>query len=230
LGREGLEEKLTQNLIEEGFGHVGRDTLLIADISDVSKKYAKKMEHLANIRDGSEDKIRKGYWTMKVIGAEVEKGKIIPLYEWRQGAILAECPWLHQRERVPPQAGKAVERLRKSSGDRGVWVMDRGGDRGELLIPLLDHASGVVHHPAEGRPQRYISQSPGHRLTALVFNQDALCRDDPQRRKRGREPSDHRVWLSESQIPRQEATTVFSGRQGVRRHPARGGTDAVDQS
>jgi len=182
------------------------------------------MERSADVRDGSEDKIRKGYWTMKVIGAEVEKGKIIPLYEhlYSQNAP----GFISENEEIL----KAVECVANKTGDKGIGVMDRGGDRGELMIPLLDHATTVVHHPAEGRPQRYISQSPRHRLTALVFHQDALCRDDPQRRKRGREPSDHRVWLSESQIPRQEATTVFSGRQGLRRHPGRGGTDAVDQS
>jgi hypothetical protein len=119
LGREGLEEKLTENLIEDACGHVKKDTLLIADISDVSKKYARKMEHLANVRDGSEDKITKGYWTMKVIGAEMEKGKIIPLYEWRQGAILPECPGLHQRERGDSQGSEVSPGKDGGSGHLG---------------------------------------------------------------------------------------------------------------
>jgi len=132
LGRKGLEEKLRENLIEEGSGHVDRDTLLIADISDVSKKYAKKMEHLANIRDASEEKITKGYWTMKVIGAEVEKGKIIPLYEHLYSQDAPD--FVSENEEIL----KGVECLRKKTEGRGIWVMDRGGDRGELMIPLLD--------------------------------------------------------------------------------------------
>jgi DNA polymerase III alpha subunit len=81
LGREGLGEKVTENLISEGAAHVGQDTVLIADVSDISKKYAKKMEHLAEVRDGSEGTIGKGYQTVQVAGAEVERGKISPLYE-----------------------------------------------------------------------------------------------------------------------------------------------------
>jgi hypothetical protein len=132
LGREGLEEKLTENVIEDGSRHVKRDTLLIADISDVSKKYAKKMEHLADIRDGSEDKITKGYWTMKVIGAEVEKGKIVPLYEHLYSQDAPD--FVSENEEIL----KGVECVREKTDDRGIWVMDRGGDRGELMIPLLD--------------------------------------------------------------------------------------------
>jgi hypothetical protein len=119
LGREGLEEKLAENLIEDGCGHVERDTLLIADISDVTKKYAKKMEHLANVRDGSEDKISKGYWTMKVIGAEMEKGNIIPLYEWRQGAIFPGRPRLRQRERGDSKGGGVCARKGRTIGASG---------------------------------------------------------------------------------------------------------------
>jgi len=39
------------------------------------------MEHLAEVRDGSENKISRGYWTVRVIGAEIEKLEITPLYE-----------------------------------------------------------------------------------------------------------------------------------------------------
>ncbi len=134
LGRTGLEEKLAENLIEDGSRHVKRDTLLIADISDVTKKYAKKMEHLADIRDGSENKITKGYWTTKVIGAEAEKGKIVPLYEWRQGAIFPECPGLHQRERGDPQ--------------------------GSGVSPEKDGRSGHLDDGPRGRPRRADDSPP----------------------------------------------------------------------
>lgn len=36
LGREGLEEMLRDRMIEEGAAHIGRDTLLIIDSSDIS--------------------------------------------------------------------------------------------------------------------------------------------------------------------------------------------------
>jgi hypothetical protein len=138
LGREGLEEKLAENLIEDGCGHVKKDTLLIADISDVTKKYAKKMEHLAEVRDGSEDKITKGYWTMKVIGAEMEKGNIIPLYEHLYSH---DAPGFVSENK---EILKAVECVRERTKDRGIWMMERGGDRGELIIPFLDHQIAFI--------------------------------------------------------------------------------------
>jgi hypothetical protein len=138
LGRKGLEEKLTDNLIEEGSGHVARDILVIADISDVSKKYAKKMERLARVRDGSEKEIRNGYWTMEVIGAQLEKGKIIPLYEHLYSH---NAPgFISENEEIL----RAVDCVREKTEGRGIWMMDRGGDRGELMIPFLDRRLGFI--------------------------------------------------------------------------------------
>jgi len=76
LGRCGLEERVTENLIEEGAAHIRRDTLLLIDPSDISKKYAKKMEYLAHVRDGSEKKLSRGYWTVRVVGADNETGRV----------------------------------------------------------------------------------------------------------------------------------------------------------
>jgi hypothetical protein len=81
LGREVLEKRLTRNPVKEGAFHIGGDTLLLIDTSDVTKKYAKKMEYLARVRDGSEKKLSNGYWTVRVVGAELERVKLIPLYE-----------------------------------------------------------------------------------------------------------------------------------------------------
>ena len=60
---------------------VHRDTLLSLDISDIAKPYAKKMEHLATVRDGSSDELAEGYWTCTAIGCEEGKQRIAPLYQ-----------------------------------------------------------------------------------------------------------------------------------------------------
>ena len=67
------------NPIPSAGGH--EDTLLILDPSDLSKKYAEKMEHLALIRDGSEKKLAKGYWLLNVVGAQADEEEITPLYQ-----------------------------------------------------------------------------------------------------------------------------------------------------
>ena len=53
LQRPELEDVVAGNVLDMGAGHIGEDTLLVIDPSDVSKKYAKKMEYLATVRDGS---------------------------------------------------------------------------------------------------------------------------------------------------------------------------------
>ena len=54
LGMYELEKTLLQNLLSLAKKHVGKDTLLVLDPSDLSKKYAEKMEHLCRVRDGKE--------------------------------------------------------------------------------------------------------------------------------------------------------------------------------
>ena len=54
LGREDLESRVLNAICRMGASRVEKKTLLIIDISDIRKKYARKMEHLACIRDGSE--------------------------------------------------------------------------------------------------------------------------------------------------------------------------------
>jgi len=138
LGRKGLAERITNHVIEQGAYHVKRDTLLIIDTSDVTKKYAKKMEYLAEVRDGSEKTLSRGYWTVRVIGAELDEVKIVPLYEhlYSQNAPDFDS----ENEEIL----KGVDSVRGEVDHRGIWVMDRGGDRGKLLVPFLDRGMGFV--------------------------------------------------------------------------------------
>jgi hypothetical protein len=45
MKREGLGEQVRENLLGEGAKRIAEKTLLIVDISDISKKYAQKMEY-----------------------------------------------------------------------------------------------------------------------------------------------------------------------------------------
>ena len=58
------------SLLTMGASRMGHDSLLILDPSDLCKKYAKKMEYMAQVHDGSEKMIGSGYWMCEVVGAE----------------------------------------------------------------------------------------------------------------------------------------------------------------
>jgi hypothetical protein len=110
---------------------VGKDTLLILDPSDIRKKYAKKMQYLATVHDGSEHELGNGYWTCNVVGAEVGDSKIVPLVNRLYSADAPEfVSENHELLSVMDMVAGAVKK-------RGIWVIDRGGDRKNLMHPML---------------------------------------------------------------------------------------------
>lgn len=132
LQRKALEETVRHNVLEMAASHIGADTLLVLDPSDISKKYAKKMEFLGTVHDGSAHDLAQGYWTLHVIGTEVGSKRIIPLY---QRLYSANAPGFESENE---EILRAVDTVRMHVGGRGIWVVDRGGDRINLFGPLLE--------------------------------------------------------------------------------------------
>jgi hypothetical protein len=135
LQREGLGDIVQDNVLALAAPQVEQDTLLILDPSDIAKKYARKMEYLARVRDGSAHDFASGYWTLHVIGTQVGSSRMVPLY---QRLWSSEAPdFVSENDEIM----RAVDRVRAHVGDRGVWVIDRGGDRINLFAPLLDRGA-----------------------------------------------------------------------------------------
>lgn len=154
LQRPELEDVLQDNVLRLAARHVGEDTLLILDPSDVAKKYAKKMEYLATVRDGSAHDFSLGYWTVHVIGTRLDSSQMVPLY---QRLWSAQAPdFVSENEEIL----RAVDAVMGHVGRRGLWVIDRGGDRINLFGPLLE------------RKARFLVRLVGTRN--LVFNGKAL--------------------------------------------------------
>jgi len=131
LGRWGLWIKITESLCRMASVRVKKDTLLVLDISDIAKKYARKMEYLAMVRDGSEGRLANGYWTCSVIGAEVGERALTPLYS----RLYSQAGPDFQSENV--EVRKAISSVSKHTEKRGIWVLDRGGDRRKIIHHLL---------------------------------------------------------------------------------------------
>ena len=74
-----LEAELTTKLVEMASLRVQQDTVLALDLSDIRKEYARKMEHLAPVWDGSRGETHPGYWLLDVTGAEVHGSEIVPV-------------------------------------------------------------------------------------------------------------------------------------------------------
>jgi hypothetical protein len=132
LQRSELEGVVQENVTKMASAHIGRDTLLIIDPSDSTKMYAKKMGVSLDRPDGSKHELGNGYWTLHIVGTELESNKIVPLY---QRLWSCEAPgFVSENEEIL----RGVDTVMKHVGNNGIYVYDRGGDRINLFGPLLD--------------------------------------------------------------------------------------------
>jgi hypothetical protein len=132
LGRSDLGAHLLENLLMKASGRIRPDTLLVLDLSDIAKRYARSMEYLTRVRDGSTGEITSGYWTVKVIGAELDEVRVTPLYDHLYSHIAPD--FVSENTEIL----RAVGMVSGHTDGRGIWVVDRGGDRRKLYEPLLD--------------------------------------------------------------------------------------------
>lgn len=113
---------------------VKKDDIIAFDPGDVTKKYAKKMDYLYPVHDGSSGKIALGWEDFSVEAIHWEDGKKvhIPLFE---RLINASCPeYVSQNHQII----EAIKRVHQQLGDNcGVWTFDRGHDRGIIFKFLL---------------------------------------------------------------------------------------------
>lgn len=139
-----IETELTSKLVAMASTRICEDTVLALDLSDIRKEYARKMEHLATVWDGSTGETHPGYWLVDVTAAEVNGSDIVPVC---QKLFSAEA-----KEYVSENAEilSVVDAANRHLNGRGIWTMDRGCDRKKLLEPLLDkHLRFVIRSTGE---------------------------------------------------------------------------------
>ncbi len=158
LDRRGLAQGIAKAVLKEGAVKVKEDTLLILDPTDITKKYATKMEYLAQVRDGSDKVLGRGYWVNTVVGAEVGSSEITPLVHQLYSQNAKEFVSENQ------EMIEAVRTLSEATDGRGIFVFDRGGDRSgakscwEIISGVL---SGVSEETATCSPVvRSVKHSP----------------------------------------------------------------------
>jgi hypothetical protein len=145
LKAEELESELMPQLVKMGRQRIETNTVLALDLSDIRKEYAQKMEHLAVVRDGSTGELHPGYWLCDVTAAEVHSSEIVPLYQ-KLYSVKAEDFTSENAEILA-----AIDLVRAHTQGRGIWAIDRGGDRKKLLEGLLE------------REERFVIRSTGKR-------------------------------------------------------------------
>lgn len=124
-------EGINQQICRLGSSRVLEDMVIAIDLGDIRKKYADKMEYLCGIHDGSENEVGKGYWPCKAVAADIEHKSVIPLYleAYSQEALGFKSE--------NDQLFKVIDTVSTYIGTKGIWAIDRGGDRGKLFNKFL---------------------------------------------------------------------------------------------
>ena len=96
------------------------------------------MEYMSKVRDGSNKVIGEGYWTIQVVGVECGGREITPLYHelYSQSAL----EFISENQEI----FKSLERVGAKIKGRGIWMIDRGGDRKNIFNFLLDNEKKFI--------------------------------------------------------------------------------------
>jgi len=140
LDDRDLTERINNRICRLADRNVLDDMVIAIDPGDIRKRYASKMECLAKIHDGSAHEIGEGYWLAKAVAADIEHKKVIPLY------LEAYSQESKDFKSENDQLFKVIETVGAHIGNKGIYAIDRGGDRGKLYDKLLE----------EGKEKRFV--------------------------------------------------------------------------
>jgi len=132
LSYEDLTSTINNNILRLADDKID-DTMVIAvDPGDMMKPYAKAMENLCNIYDGSEHKQARGYHLCQVTAANLAHDRIVPLY---CEAYSTEAADYHgSTEKLI----EIIKKVKEFTGTKGTWAIDRQGDNNDLIRCFTD--------------------------------------------------------------------------------------------
>lgn len=194
---------LTEDLLSRSAALVNDDTLIVADLTDLSKQWAKKMEGLGRVHDGSDPdgRIKPGYMVVEAY-VRVGKWQLFPLglelLKTYSGAPTSENAEILQYVRA---IHDAVSR-------KGTWIWDRGADRDELMLPWLRQEVAFV---IRQRGDRHICCADGRRLEMKQLAEEHKPKTRAGRWPRNGHTRTVEVWLPEA--PEQRLLLVLHWRR-----------------
>ena len=166
LAFKDLWKHIHEAVMEHAKKFVRKSTLIIIDPSDVQKPYAKKMQYLAKVWDGSKSRVgdNLGYWGCMAVACEPGKRRgVVPL----QFRLWSTEDPEYKGENAEIEA--IIDSIRAEVGNRGIYVYDRGGDRNEIFRYFIEHGLAFIVRMMK---KRYLVHN-GERMNILVLA--AMC-------------------------------------------------------
>jgi hypothetical protein len=131
LAEPQLGEQVQEQVVGQAAQRIGSETLIVIDPTDLRKEYAQAMPYLAQVRDGSTGEMVQGYWSGVALACEPSSRRVLPLL---QRLWSAEAPDFVSEN---AQLLAMIDTIAGATEGRGIYVLDRGGDRSRLYLPLL---------------------------------------------------------------------------------------------
>jgi hypothetical protein len=160
---------LPAELLRRSAAMVTDESLIPADTTDLAKYYARHLEGLGRVHDGSdpEGRTAPGYC---IFQAFVRVGT------WQLFPLVVEPLKVYAGAATGENAEILghVLRVHEATGKKGTWVLDRGFDRRELFEPLVRHEVAFV---VRQRGDRTIRTTDGRDVSvdAVVAQQTCPC-------------------------------------------------------
>ena len=138
LSDEDLTSTINNNILRLADDKID-DTMVIAiDPGDMMKPYAKVMENLCNIYDGSDHKQAKGYHLCQVTAANLAHDRIVPLYCEAYSSESMDYPGSTEK------LIEIIKKVKEFTGTTGTWAIDRQGDNNNLIRCFTDESLQFV--------------------------------------------------------------------------------------
>ena len=112
--------------------------VIAIDPGDIMKPYAKEMEKLCNVYDGSQGAPARGYHLCQVTGANLAHDKIVPL--------CCEA-YSSDDEHYRGNSEKSMEivcKVKQYTGNKGTWAIDREGDDIDIIRGFTEEGLDFV--------------------------------------------------------------------------------------
>jgi len=163
-----LEDFHEDNTLMSNYGrlltpHVNKDdNLIIVDNSEIIKPYSKKLEGLGKVRDGSTNRIEKGYWTTNMIAMTKTFKHPLPLYSHLYSS--SEEGFISANE----ETYKGLRHIRHVLAEKkATFVMDREYDNVAIMKKILEQGDYFIIRLKKNRHLHYQNKKLSVRDLAL---------------------------------------------------------------
>jgi len=178
LGSEHWDmSPLADKMLADAARLVGDDTLIPADLTDLAKPYARKLEGLGHVHDGSDpdERLAAGYAVFEAY-ARLGRWQLFPLL-LEPLKTYAGAPTSENEEIL-----RHVTAIHRATAGKGTWVLDRGFDRRNLFGPLVRKKVAFV---ARLLGNRHVQAADGRTLPASALAEELRPVRWPRRARRG---------------------------------------------